>query len=157
MKEKKGLSEIVAYVMLVIIGISLAILVYGFMVRFLPGREPECPDGISLMVVDYECSANNFNLTVRNTGRFSLDGQIVRVYNDTGHRQEITDQSTRFFGGDKYECGAELNPGEECFPDNEKFTYFPTDINRIEIVPLKIVDGRTTLCDNAKMSQEVEC
>ena len=83
-KNKKGVSTMVAYVMLISITIALAAILYPWLKsQVIPGEELKCDDGISLIIreYNYNCTTNTLNLTLQNKGLFTADGFIVRVSN----------------------------------------------------------------------------
>ena len=78
-KDKKAINELVGYVLLVALAISLSIMVYYWLRTYvLPSQPRLCPDGVSLIVDAYSCQAGSFNLSLRNKGLFNVDGFIVR-------------------------------------------------------------------------------
>jgi len=83
-KRKRGLSEIVAYVILISITFAVAGMVFAWL-RFYVTSSPElkCEDGTSLSLrqVSYNCTSKELNLTIQNRGLFDINGYIVRVSN----------------------------------------------------------------------------
>lgn len=157
--NRRGLSEVVGYVMLVVIGMSLAMLVYGWLKGQLPGKEKECPSGISLIVSNHTCTSKGIKITVRNEGRFNLEGYIVRGINETGFKKELTirgeGKTSRFF----YEGGnlLSLKP-EEKFTSGDLKDSELENIDKVEIIPLKLIEdmGRVQ-CSRARITHEVNC
>ncbi len=87
-KKKKGLSNMVAYVLLISITIALSALVYNWL-RFYVGESDiiECPDGVNLIIQNYSCSSGSdgsLNVTLKNKGLFNSDGFIIRVNDRAG-------------------------------------------------------------------------
>ena len=90
-KDKKAVSLIISYVLLISIGLAISGLVYGWLRFYVDVSEPEgCPEGVSLMIMDhsYEQTAPSggnvsLNLTIENRGRFDIDGLVIRVNNRT--------------------------------------------------------------------------
>lgn len=83
MLNKKGVSIIVGYVLLVVITISLSLLVYAWLKNYMPKEAEECPEGTSLVIEDYSClnDDNKIILTLKNNGLFNIDGFIARASN----------------------------------------------------------------------------
>lgn len=90
-QNKKGLSEMVGYAILVVIAIGLSILVYSYLKNYVPRGEIDCKDGISLMVKEISCTKGQYtisdtsispfygiSLDLYNNGRFTLDGAFIR-------------------------------------------------------------------------------
>jgi hypothetical protein len=93
-KKKKALSDVVAYVILISITISLSVIVYGWL-RFYVGEEEisACSDGVNVIISSYRCyiipddvggELNRIELDLKNKGRFTVDGFTLRVHNRTG-------------------------------------------------------------------------
>ena len=83
--NKKAVSIIVAYVLLVTIAISLSVIVYSWLRDYVPSDEmPECPEGVSLIIQDYFCFEDNgdkfLNITLKNKGLFTIKGFVLRVH-----------------------------------------------------------------------------
>ena len=81
--KKRGLSEVVAYVLLIAIAISLSIAVYAWIKVYLPKDVTECPEEISLMITEYNCDEDLINLTVENKGLFDIDGFYMKYASET--------------------------------------------------------------------------
>ncbi len=90
--NKKAVSLIVSYVLLISIGLSIAGLVFGWLKFYTNIGEPEkCPDGVSLIIMDSSYHAGSlgsgeldFNITLQNRGRFDIGGYVIRVNNRSG-------------------------------------------------------------------------
>ena len=86
-QDKKAISNIVAYVLLISITIGLSITVYNWL-RFYVSEEivEQCPDSVNIIIEDYNCTSgtNGFlNITLKNKGLFSVDGYILRVHDSS--------------------------------------------------------------------------
>jgi hypothetical protein len=171
-KSKKGLSEMVSYVMLVIISISLAILVYAWLKTQLPKENDECPDRLSVIIKDINCdtSTNIVNITFQNKGFFNINGIALRISNRTGdipaynlmtgikpwQNHSIVVNEVRNFTYFRYE----LKPGEEY-----KLSYNYTKFNQIKKIQLTpfiskqengVLEAKQVVCINSIITQEVE-
>ena len=120
--NKKGVSIIIGYVLLITIGIALSTLVYSWLRFYVtPGEEVSCPEGVSLIIknYNYDCTANKLNLTLQNKGLFTVDGFVLRandkqgshlgVYtlNGTGEKMKPGDvSSSQEYDSDKYFVGS---------------------------------------------------
>lgn len=81
-KNKKGVSEIVSYVLLISIAFGISGIVYAWLTFFVtPGQETNCNEDIALTISDYyyNCVTKELNLTIRNRGLFDVDGFTIRV------------------------------------------------------------------------------
>lgn len=77
MFEKRGISPVIGYVMLVIIALAVGALIFTWMRGFAPAESNTCRDGISLAIVQTECDENWLNLTSKNNGRFNVGGYSI--------------------------------------------------------------------------------
>ena len=85
--QKKGVSEIVSYVLLISITFAIAGMVYAWLIFYVtPGKETKCDEGISLTIRSYKynctASGNPLNVTIQNRGLFNFDGYVVRLGTD---------------------------------------------------------------------------
>lgn len=86
LQHKKGISEIIAYVLLISLTISLSVMVYAWLKLYVnPSTAEECPEGVNVIVVDYTCvpktsaASGHIDVTLKNKGMFTVNGYILRV------------------------------------------------------------------------------
>jgi hypothetical protein len=79
MINKKGVSVMVSYILLIVIAVSLSAIVYGFLKLYIPKEKPECVDGINIIVQEAECINSKLELTLQNKGRFKIDAVFIRL------------------------------------------------------------------------------
>lgn len=86
MREKlllrhRGMSEIVSYVLLIMIAVAISTLVYSYLQVYVPKDKPTCKEDASLAITSATCerSTGMINLTLMNKGLFTLDAAYVRV------------------------------------------------------------------------------
>ncbi|MFZ5955791.1 MAG: hypothetical protein ACOYT4_05180 [Nanoarchaeota archaeon] len=82
--HKKGISEIMAYVFLVVIALSISLLVYSWLKFYSNSANDlkECPEDLSLIINNYTCNSGVLILTVQNKGLFTISGYTLRGSND---------------------------------------------------------------------------
>ena len=166
MVDKKGLSEIIGYVLLVIIALSLSLIVYTWIKGILPGKTEKCPDGVSLVIDAYECDLGKemINITFKNQGRFNVDAAIIRFSNKSrgipinilksiGPLKADKVSGTIFFINSSLNLNG-LEPNQKLsnlfsFKDYKKIT-------EIEVVPLKSVEGKLLICNDAIIKQKID-
>ncbi|MEM4331050.1 MAG: hypothetical protein QW273_03525 [Candidatus Pacearchaeota archaeon] len=88
--NKKGDSLVISYVLLILIGLSIAGVVYSWL-KFqtsLP-EEESCPDGISLLIFNVSTNQDQLNFSVSNKGRFNVGGFFVRISNKSNANMGI--------------------------------------------------------------------
>ncbi len=82
--NKKAISEIVSYVLLVVLAVGLATATYFWLLEqtnVIP--EDICPEGVSITVENYTCYDHKIDLTLKNSGRFNVAGVRIKRINDT--------------------------------------------------------------------------
>lgn len=94
--NKKAVSEIVSYVLLIMIALSLAVGVYSFMKFYVPSDKSseKCSNDIALYLVDYSCNESVINLIIENKGMFNVQGFIIKGSNDPDIKPTIALNST---------------------------------------------------------------
>jgi hypothetical protein len=160
--NKKAISLLVSYVLLITIAMALSGMVYTWL-RFYVGTEDvdTCPDGISLVVKNYEClqgSEGFINITLKNNGRFKVDGFVLKVSN----RSDARVGSYRYFEEkitQLYYEGEEVSPGNET---NKKYLFSDFEkgdvgtVTLIKVQPFVEEHGQRIFCETIS-SQDVEC
>jgi hypothetical protein len=118
-KDKRAVSAVVGYVLLISITLSLAVMVYGWLKFYVEGSVDsveECDDNVQIVVGDYTCYTTrgslasgeitregNLTITVKNKGLWSVDGYTMRYH---------TDLNSEFGIYNLTEEGEPLPPGE---------------------------------------------
>jgi hypothetical protein len=153
-RNKKALSEIVGYTLLIVIALAMAGMVFAFLKIYIPKESVACTDNINLIVQDYSCSAsaNSLNLTITNKGLFKADAAYIRLGNESQKiKTQINKDNIYFPGG--------LNPGESY---NSQFGIIEI-INGVngtyvlEVQPAQVISNRLILCEKAIITQPIEC
>lgn len=83
-KNKKAVSEIVSYTLLIVIAVVASSLVYYFLQLQTPKDKTECKEGISLGIdyVKLTCYPNlnrTLGLTLLNNGRYKINAAYIRI------------------------------------------------------------------------------
>lgn len=171
-KDKKGLSVMIGYVLLIAGAIAMGAIVFVWLQSYVPNEEQKCDDGVSILVKDYVCEKDEgitLSLTIKNTGRFAVEGFFIRAAEN-----ELADVSLSEFviesgdyidgGGRVYIEGSQENNLE---PSSEKEFVFEisdaemANIKFIEIIPTRMqkINERNRLltCADAKIREEINC
>lgn len=151
--DKRAITELLAYVLLIGLAITLSILVYNWL-RFyvMPYEARACPDGISLIVQEYSCSAGNISITVKNKGLFKIDGYLVKVNNETDYAGKPKGLPVHLL--DTVSLQIPLNPSETYskeWPYKDDYTR----IVEIEIEPYRMQENKLVYCDKAIIKQTI--
>src|SRR3989344_8761483 len=78
-KNKKADSQMVSYVLLVVIAISLSAAVFAFLKLYVPSDREKCPDDVSVIIEEVICSQGKLNLAISNRGLFNVSMLFVRM------------------------------------------------------------------------------
>lgn len=187
MRNKKALSPIISYVILVTIVISTSLIVYPWLKTYVAVSPASCPDGVSVFLNKVNCSSNGenylLNISVKNNGLFSIGGYFINFRNSDG-RAISWDEGITFtelrqghpwtgdivqtdlkpgvsFIDSHSESGeqASLNPLK---PDETIRSYFNVSksisLDSIEIIPIRKEDkGKIVNCGKALTIEKVVC
>jgi len=89
-KDKKAVSMMISYVILITIAIAMAITIYAWL-KLVANVEPlpDCGEGTSIVINDYVCGNDKLRLSLKNNGRFTIDGFTIQIGNNP-EREPIT-------------------------------------------------------------------
>lgn len=161
LQDKRGVSEVIGYVILIVIAVGLSVAVYAFLREQVPQEQAACPDDVSLTLESAFCQGNTLRVTIANRGLFSVDGVLLKV-GDVGGTFKDTLCLTSGTSGDS--CSLfnvtgsthlQLAPGSTW---GSNFSYTTTGAREIELEPIMIMaEGQRVLCDQAIVVQQVTC
>lgn len=168
-KNRKAVSPMIGYILLVTFVIVLGVLVFNWMKTYVPQDELNCPDGTSLFVKDYSCSNSSLNITIKNNGKFSVGGYFL--YAATSPDQELATSDLSFYLNENFSV---LSPsgikftGEfnSLIPNSEEtdefdLTEFTDTIYSIEIVPIRWQKegriNRVVSCQDSRIKETITC
>lgn len=161
MMDKKGLSEMIGYVILISIAIGLAVGVYAFWQLVINGTGPaiDCPEGTSVILDSYTCADNIITLGIRNNGRFDVQGVVVSVGNDS---QKVPVTYLLPVGPGNpghYSFLNKLSPNEikeAKFKNETDKGVYNDGIKIIEIQPF-IINKTKIMCRGGAIKEEINC
>lgn len=149
MSNKRAVSTIIAYVLLIGLAISMSVLVYNWLkLHTSPDESQTCPDSVSLSIENISCSASQYqlNLTVKNRGNFIIKDISVKV-SDEG---EIgTDELSL-----NYAVNLGIGESKEVLYSLDGLSYRVPLF--IEVQPEIFEDGKIVYCSQ-KVSQKLSC
>lgn len=163
MKNKKGVSVMIGYILLITFAIVIAIAVYSWLNTYVPKEGLSCPDGVSMYISDYEISDNKINLTFVNNGNFDIHGMIIRYSNESS--KKIADKNFKGFpdnvitgslgkAGFQFKEERYIEPSETKTLEGFKFqsSFGSGDYLLIEATPIRIQEKtkRLITCSEAK-------
>ncbi len=153
--NKKGISELVSYVLLIAIALGLSVLVYQYIKTYVPKDSPECQEDIHLRIKEYTCKGDKIFLTYTNTGLFNIDAAYVRITKE-GEKiiKQINDNANLYFSTGT----SKLAPQKDTLPikydGNEDFSgdYI------LEVQPAILDEkGNLVACNKAITTKKITC
>ncbi len=171
MRNKRAVSLMLSYVLLIIIGIALSIGVYSWLKFVVKGTEgiEKCPEGISLVIMDYKLLENKkIELNVKNKGLFNISGYYIKGTDDKNQEawfnlKDVMAGSISSAVDGTYLFLEPLPPNAE---NSHVFLYDGLDkLEKIELEPFRIQEKESlkkkkiVLCEQGVISQEIslEC
>src|SRR3989338_315360 len=144
---KKGVTELIAYVLLISLAIALSILVYNWLRFYVLPHEPKaCPDGVSLIIQEYSCVSGNINITVRNKGLFKIDGYLIKINNKVDHAGKPEGLPVYLLAS--VSLPSPLNPSEMHSGDYPYKDLYGRVVE-IEIEPFRKQENKIVYCDKS--------
>lgn len=171
--KKKGLSQMIGYILLIALAVIMSALVYRWMKTYTPKDVIQCPDGVSVFIKDvyYDCAKQEINLTLKNNGKFSIAGYFIHVTNKSNQELATIDLSSGIKQGGENSGNSVIFSsalGNGMTPEegkNTRSTLFDTSgygtLYRIEIIPVRYQEEDNRLrfvsCGGAKVSEALVC
>jgi len=167
-ENKRGLSEIVSYVLLILIAFGLGTLIFVWLKDITTDKETEVcpPEGVSISIKNSVCddSAETVTLTIRNAGRFNIDGLIVKGSNnpDAEAWADLTENDDKLYPSGIFNIiqgsSGENSPLAPNTEGTYKFEYSGLgSLAKILVGAARSEDNDLLVCTESYISQEVEC
>ena len=156
MQNKKADVQMVSYVVLIVISLSLSVMVYSFLRIYVPKDKVECNPDTNLILSDTSCSVSNqqLNITIINKGLFKVDAAYIRFGEESQKiKTQINNNSFLLFNPDNTPG---LNPGEG-FSSTYTLDIISAGQYGFEIQPAIIRNKQIVLCENAIIKQPIQC
>ncbi len=182
LQNKRAVSEVIGYVLLVAITLSIAAIVFVSLKTFVPKDTVQCPEGITLTLSDNSCTYTDatgstqvqLNLNFTNTGRFSIDGYFIRASSGSEPDLIIHPLDSFFVAfdtGERVENKIAFTPIAEGLKPNGKqhhrFVITGSEnqellvkkIGIIEIIPYQNSEqeDKPIICGNARVLERITC
>lgn len=160
--NKKAISELVSYVLLIVLAIAMAGAAWLFLKPYAekPLPEEECPEGISIVLENYSCDGTTMTYALRNRGLHNVDGVKLNVINTTTNFEETLQWILPNCNNvpNCTECSNSI-----CFPaagepfvNSINYVHFGS-IEKIAIYPIKINEkGFAEICSLAVLKIPIE-
>lgn len=158
--NKKGVSEMVSYVLLIVIAVGISVLVYNYLSVYLPKDQPKCEDDVKLILQSYSCLSGNpgkLNLTIVNKGIFKVDAAYIRFGEEKRTVKTLINEDDLYFSMLVSGQGAGLDPGRSTVKEFVNLDISPGSYE-VEIQPAMFTeDNQLALCESAVIVQPIEC
>ncbi len=172
MKNKKGLSVVIGYVLLITFGIILSVIVFNYLKTYVPSDITACPDGVSIFLKDYNynCTSKQLNLTLKNNGKFNIEGYFIHGTNSSNETL-ATINLAKYYGPNPPNLGMNsatavyffIPTNKSLTPGYDSFQTFNLDgkVYSIEIIPARFQKEGSTMkfvsCGSAKIREVLTC
>ncbi len=136
-KNKKGVSEIIGYVLLIAFAVVIGAVTYTWLRTYVPSEPLACPDSVSLFVQNSNYCGNQLNLTIRNKGRFDVAGYFILATNSLSQTTlasiDLSQYLNESFSGKKVKNAIIGNQVMFLYINNNSFTLGNTTTNVFDI------------------------
>ena len=174
-KNKKGLSVIIGYVLLISFAVAMSIIVYAALKTYINQRDIECVDGVSMAIEQSDCRSiggglYQLNLTFENNGRFNLKGYYIRARTIMDMDLALHDISGNLSRDDSVGAIVARNavymagPGDNPFPPGEERLHvynLSSPIYSIEVEPLRMQEHDNRMipvgCEDSRIIEDIQC
>jgi len=164
--NKKAVSIMVGYVLLIAIAVSLSTAVFFYLKLYLPDERPECEVDIQLTIDSVKCVWNaatspiyvDIDLNMTNRGLFNVEGAFIKIgdYNRV-YRTDLNppNDPTNIISICNGASGV-LKPGEK-FCGDYTYSLVPNVTQEISVQPVVWIDNKPVLCPNAVVTKTIVC
>lgn len=159
--NKKGLSEIIGYVLLISFAVIMGVIVYNWMSSYIMTEKDACPDDVSLVVKSYkyDCDAGKLEIEFMNKGLFNISAFKIRGSIDA--TKEIATIELPAIDSSKKEIPYHIFQ-KPLSPSGEAQTrvieyHGGIRLRFVEITPYVFEKGKSLICTNSKIKQDLTC
>ncbi|MBD3253097.1 hypothetical protein GF386_05160 [Candidatus Pacearchaeota archaeon] len=160
--NKKAVSLMISYVVLIAIAIALSIGIYSWLKIIASDVKPKvnCEEGTVLTLTDYKIIYRNLTIDVKNSGRFNIDGFIMTVSNDSDKPPTMNLLGKEVYKGYYYFMNP-LKPGEKKSMNfsnqtTKGYQIELDEVKKIQIQPFIEYERSIILCEDSVIEQDVE-
>lgn len=169
-KNKKGVSVIIGYVILITMGIILAGMTFSYLKSYTISESIQCPSGASFYIKEMTCQQDQLILNLMNNGRFNLFGYFIHGSdNQTEGVLATIDLSKEF--APNFSDGVSINStvyfskdaNTPLGPNGESINVFnlTSNISAFEITPVRFQDDYgvdiPVSCGQIKLRETITC
>ncbi len=168
LQDKRGVSEIVGYLLLIVFTVILAAIVFVWLRSYVPAEALNCPDGTSVFVKEssFNDMTNQTKIVLKNNGRFDVAGFFIHATNNSSQEVATIDLSRYLTGGGTNKSGNSvvyIFGNNSMNPGDTRITIFslPGNITpySVSIIPVRYQteDNRVRFvsCSSAKTESKI--
>jgi len=171
-KNKKAVSIIIGYVLLVTIGIIMSVVVYNYLKTYIPRDNLSCPGGVSIKIKNYSCSGGLLNLTLEDNGRFNYAGYFIKGAGNPTEEIATINLANYFIGTTGSENAVGIKNGYIAFSrEDDNFMKpgiqvthifaYSHPLYLIDITPIRYEEfnnkRRFVTCGDAEIKEKISC
>lgn len=172
-RNKHGLSEVISYVLLVLLALAVSVLIYGYFELQTPKERPQCPDGVSLALQEYSCTLTpkkaclgtpqggkgKIDITLANNGKRSVSGVYLRIGAPDRKVKELLNKESPFFGFNPQTGGTTLPPNGVIKKNYSLALQNEIAVGQqgLEIEPVIGTPGNLALCEKSTVTRTITC
>lgn len=144
--NKKGVSVIIGYVLLIVFAMVIGVIVYKSIKTYVPKDVPKCPESVSIFINDLNYTEDfKLNISLTNNGLFDIAGYFIYATNNSNQELATKDLSEFFksYPGDSVTIANKavliVGLGNPMAPGDTITNSFESDedIYSIEIIPVR--------------------
>jgi len=159
LQDKKGVSIMVGYILLIVGALVMGGLVYQGLKTYVPTEIIDCPEGVSIFIKEKVYDGNNLKITLVNNGFFNINGYFIHATTTQEQKVATLDLSEFIKEGGIKGGGFVLSLFE---PNDEKpsnFEGIDIEIYSIQIIPMRFQKEdsrkRFVACGNSKINEDL--
>jgi len=166
-KNKRALSEIVSYALLILIALAIGTLIFVWLLGIINDPKTEkCPeDGVSIVIREAIChdADDKVEIAIANQGRFNISGFVVKGSNNPGTKALINldpndaPATLADVGELNIIISKDLGPGEEGYYNFSYSALTPASLSKISVVAIRNQSEKMAICTNSLAGQDVSC
>ena len=159
-KNKRGVSVMVAYVLLIVIAIGISAGVYSFLKVYVPKDQAQCPEDVRLITQNFSCDSGQTNpltISFANKGLFSVDAVYVRIARSERKIRQLINDPKDLKPTEVDKFFIDLPPGQSL---TESYKATPVEgpgNYTLEIQPAVYDGDILAICENAVVTQNIVC
>ncbi len=164
--SKRGVSEMLSYVLVLVIALALSVGVYAYLQLQAPKQRASCESGVQLTIdpAGTTCTipvAGGLALTaaLENTGRRSIAGAYIRLGPKGTAIRTLVNKENVYFNYIPDSDSTTLLPGATYYfsTTDSRFSALQEGKNVLEVQPFVLAGSQPVICEQATVTQRITC